>query len=164
MEKQNVKNEVGTSELKNSIISHLTCEISTITTLRNSWRTQVMSLIYIGPFLLVSSIFFGDKEIPTGFHLSRFHWILITTAFICWILLGLVAGLVEYGIWKKCNEWRKLILKIISNEFDITKVSEKSFLHVQRNPPIYISYFIVYILLGTILFCIVYLIVDIFFR
>jgi hypothetical protein len=163
MEKQMEKNQAETAELKNTIIGHLTSEISTITNLRNSWRSQVMSLIYIGPFLLVSSIFFGDKQIPKDFQLSKLHWILVAVAFACWILLGLVAGLVEYGIWKKCNEWRKLILKIISNEVDITKISEKSFLHIQRNPPVYISYFIVYILLGTILFCIVSLIIDIFF-
>jgi hypothetical protein len=164
MENENNKIENTGPALKISIIAHLTNEISTITTLRNSWRNQVMSLIYIGPFLLISSAFFGPKKIPKGFELSRLHWVLIIISFACWISLGLIAGLVEFGIWKKCNEWRILILQIISDKVDITKMNEKLFLHDQSRPPIYISYLIVYILLGTILFCVIYLTANIFFK
>ena len=135
-----------------------------MTTLRNSWRNQVMSLIYIGPFLVLSSILFGNKDIPGSFQLAPIHWLLIITAFCCWIMLGVIAGIIEHRIWNKCNEWRSLILHILSGDIRLNDINKNSFLHVHNRPPVYVSYLVVYILLGTVFLCILYLITDIFFK
>ncbi len=149
------------NEIKKTIITHLSGEISSLTAMRASWRIRIVSLIYVGPFIVLGSIFFGKQPLD-DLKITCPEVILFSILMLLWIAMGFLAGLNEDAINKKCNEWRDVIFKIATNKIQITELEQRSFMH-HHITSIKIQYLGVYALQAVILTLSIWLINLVFF-
>jgi hypothetical protein len=102
---------------KTGMIDYLTKEIETLSTNTMNARNRISFSLLIGPFLVFGSILLSNQR--SGVSLSihtRSAWIALAVAALAFLGLSLTAGLVERGAWKKCNEWRRCIVKLQEGE------------------------------------------------
>jgi len=104
-------------------IEHLSKEIETHTNAIMSFRTKIAFTVFVGPFILLSSVLLSIEKLPTlpkcpsglaGILASLRQPLLILLA--TYLLLGLISGLIEAHMWAQCNRWRRLIVWLSERE------------------------------------------------
>jgi hypothetical protein len=104
-------------------IEHLSKEIETHTNAMMTFRTRIAFIVFLGPFVLLSSILVGTKRMPDIAKLTPWTFIAIGVLCTCYIVLGLVSGMIERGIWRQCNRWRAQIATLVARK-DMNVTSE----------------------------------------
>lgn len=121
-----------------AVIKHLSDDI--INRYNNTivFRTRIAFVIWIGPFIILSSFIVATKG---NFTLDFKDWVVWVCIFIfvtCYLILGRFACGIEQGAWDRCDKYRELIFKIgkQDNLNDITPADYKDNLTWQL-PTIY---------------------------
>jgi hypothetical protein len=155
--KEGLKND--NTEMNEAIIDHLSKEITNYELLRMNFRNRVMAVIYIGPFILFSSVLIGKGKVPSAITINCKEVIGIAGLFISWMVLAWSSANVEKEILNKCNKWRKMIFSILSNG-DISQLLENDFLYKEEKYKIRSGYITVFIVMGFALFSAILLLSD----
>lgn len=96
-------------------INHLSKEIETHTNAMMTYRTRIAFIVFLGPFILLGSVVVGSQRAP---YIAGFSSCTIIAAavflFFCYIVLGLVSGMIERGMWRQCNRWRAQIAALVA--------------------------------------------------
>lgn len=97
-------------------IQHLSKEIETHTNAMMTYRTRIAFIVFVGPFVLLSSVLVVAKRMPNIAKLT--HWTFIAGGILCavYIVLGLVSAMIEGAIWSQCNRWRAQIAGLVARE------------------------------------------------
>jgi len=97
-------------------INHLSKEIETHTNAMMTYRTRIAFIVFVGPFVLLSSVLVGAKRMPNIAKLT--HWTFIAGGVLCavYIVLGLVSAMIEGAMWSQCNRWRAQIASLVARE------------------------------------------------
>ena len=112
------------------LIEHLSKEIQTVTETTMTFRTRIAFFVWIGPFLILSSIVVGTKGL-FRVDLHDFWFQLAMAAFsISYIGLGVLGWLIEHGAWKRCDVLRRKIIEYAKLEsVNSIKPEDKDILH-----------------------------------
>ena len=121
-----MKNVVGfsdssTPEVQNmnrtELTEYLTKEIETLSTNTMTFRSRIAFSVFIGPFLILGSIIVSTSRSGLNLSLdSRSAWIAAVIAGLAFWTLGIISGRIEQGALEKCNQWRRCIIKLQSEE------------------------------------------------
>jgi hypothetical protein len=133
------------------MIEYLSKEIETLSTNTMNMRNRISFSLWIGPFLVLGSIVVVSQR--NGFSLSMRTpgaWVAAVSAALGFWALGYMTGEVEAGAWKKCNEWRRCIIKLQSEEEVAAKELESLILYepiVQKITQVYSLVFLIIIII-----------------
>ncbi|GEM_PF-2613934 len=97
------------------LIEHLSREIQSYTKAMMDFRSRINFTLYVGPFVLMGSYLIATRD--SSFCIVWDTFTIFWSIFlgIIWLLLGLTGSILEEHIWDKCNEWRRLIFQLQSN-------------------------------------------------
>ena len=99
---------------EDKLIDYLSKEIETHTNNLMTFRARINLSVFIGPFALVAALLFRN-DIPRGIHLWSAKTLIPGTLLaLIYLTLGWVCCSIEAQIWRKCNEWRRLIAELSS--------------------------------------------------
>lgn len=134
-----------------SLISHLSNEISTLETARIAWRNRVMSVLFVAPFLVMSSLLIIFRDSNINFEEANYYMLLFSLG--SWILLGLLAGAVELMMWRASNKFRRTIHSLIKNQVevdvnDIVRTSDIDLYVINFKQLIIPIYLVAYFIMG----------------
>ena len=126
------------------LITHLSKEIELITNNAMIFRTRVAFTVLIGPYILLSSVFYATKgDIITLGEMTKTYSLAATVAYI---VLGFVGGGIEWAESNRCNELRKCVLALCPAD------SKEKTAALQQNYnglKIFFVYAIAFMLIGT---------------
>ncbi len=106
---------------EDKLIDYLSKEIETQTNNLMSFRARINLAVFIGPFVLVAALVFRN-DIPRGINLWSAKTLMAGTLLaLIYLTLGWVCCSIEAQIWRKCNDCRKLIAELSSEQ--ITSVA-----------------------------------------
>jgi hypothetical protein len=97
-------------------IKHLSSEIETLTNAAMTFRTRIAFIVYLGPFVLFSSVLVGIDNVPNLASLSSSSIVILSLILCCYLGLGILGGRFERLLWNQCNEWRGLIHSMITEK------------------------------------------------
>jgi hypothetical protein len=124
---------------EDKLIDYLSKEIETQTNNLMTFRARINLAVFVGPFVLMGSLVIRN-DIPRGIHLWSVKTLLPATVLaLIYLTLGWVCGSIEIQIWKKCNEWRKLIAELSSGDTRTVSADQLEFPHRLR-----MAYLVVY--------------------
>lgn len=98
-------------ESKEKLIDHLTKEIEVTINNMMGFRTKSAFIVWIGPYVLLSSVIIatdGDFSLTMNCAMK----LALITASVSYLILGIIAGLIERGFWRRCNILRQCILEL----------------------------------------------------
>ncbi len=100
---------------RDKAIEHITKEIET--TINNIYTFRIRSAftVWIGPFLLLGSVIVAKN----GVYTIEFDLLSVVSgvvAFVLYMGLGIGAGVIEKTNWKRCDDLRKILMGLISEE------------------------------------------------
>lgn len=98
-------------ELQEQVINHLTKEIEIITTNSFAFRTRAAFTVWTGPYLILGSVIIATKG-KFVLAISDRMYVPLVIACISYLLLGLIAGLIEQGTLRRCNALRESIIEM----------------------------------------------------
>ncbi|HJR08463.1 MAG TPA: hypothetical protein VJ842_14475 [Pyrinomonadaceae bacterium] len=117
---------------KTEMVKYLSKEIETLSTNTINARNRISFSLWVGPFLVLGSIIVANQK--NGFSPS-FNtwksWIAAALAALGFCALGYIAGEIEAGAWKKCNEWRQCIIRLQSEDEVTAKDLEELIIYEQ---------------------------------
>ena len=97
--------------LREKLIEHITKEIELITNNMAGFRTKSAFTIWIGPYVLLGSVILATEG---SFTITKSLMNIIAVVVVCvfYLALGVIAGMIERGAWRRCNTLRKSILEL----------------------------------------------------
>ena len=95
-----------------SLIEHFSREIETLTSNIMTFRIRIAFTVFIGPYILLGSIFVGTKGNFTLNTDSVWTWLAIVVASTMFLSLGVASGRIEKQAWRQCEKWRSIIIKL----------------------------------------------------
>jgi len=111
---------------EHKLIEHLSKEIETHTNNLMTFRARVSFAALVGPFVLLGSLLFAAKRIPSASNGRIIIGGLIVMA-LCYLTMGWSAASIERHTWRQCNVWRRLIAKMTSNNTEGVSPEELEF-------------------------------------
>ena len=100
---------------EDKLIDHLSTEIETHTKNMMTFRARVNFAVFVGPFVLLGSLMVSAKGVPRGVTLDKRTIVAGIVLLMSYILMACTCAAIERQMWKKCNVWRGVIARIISN-------------------------------------------------
>jgi cytochrome bd-type quinol oxidase subunit 1 len=99
---------------EDKLIDYLSKEIETHTNNLMTFRARINLAVFVGPFALVAALLFRNS-IPSGINIWSAKTLIAGTLLaLIYLVLGWVCCSIEVQIWRKCNDWRKLIADLSS--------------------------------------------------
>lgn len=95
-----------------SLINHFSREIETLTSSIMSFRNRIVFTVFIGPYLLLGSIFVATNGNFTLNTNSTWVWVAIVVASVIFFALGVASSRIEKLAWRQCEKWRRIIIKL----------------------------------------------------
>jgi|ERR1044072_176920 hypothetical protein len=98
-----------------TLIEHLSREIEAQTKNMMTFRARINFAVFVGPFVLLGSIMVSAKGVPRGITPDKRTILAGIVLLMSYILMACTCAKIERQMWKRCNEWRKTILRIITD-------------------------------------------------
>jgi len=98
------------ANLKTALLSHFSSELINRETLIFSYRTRIGFIGLVGPFIVLGSVIVATG----GMRIENLDAVLGPLALIalCYFLIGIVGGAIEWQAWNHCNRLRRCIVDI----------------------------------------------------
>ena len=101
---------------EDKLIEHLSKEIETHTKNMMTFRARINFAVFVGPFVLLSSLMIGAKGVPRGVTPDIRTIVSAILLLMSYILMASTCAAIERQMWTKCNAWTRIIARIIRNE------------------------------------------------
>jgi hypothetical protein len=98
---------------RGKLIDHISKEIEAQTNNMMAFRTRAILPVFLGPFILLSSVVITAKGIPLAITFDRLTVGAFIGLAVSYLVLGLSAAGIEWQMWEQCNTWRDLIVKLV---------------------------------------------------
>ena len=97
------------------LVAHLSKEIDTQTRSIMDFRTRSNFTIYVGPFIILGTYLFVSKGSSFQYKFGWCEYALLSGLALCWLAIGFGAAIIEKHVWDKCNDWRRLIHRLLTS-------------------------------------------------
>jgi hypothetical protein len=111
-------------EPEENLIEHLSKEIETHTNNLMTFRERINFAVFAGPFIV---FLLAAKGLPHGLSLDRLTIAACVGLALSYVAMGMACATIERHIWKKCNEWRLAIGKIVAGNAAAIKDEDLTF-------------------------------------
>lgn len=109
------------------LIAHLTEEIRTHTTNMMVFRARINFAVFVGPFVLLGSLVVGAKGVPRTISMDFLTILAVVFLAMSYVLMASMCAAIERQMWKRCNIWRGVIMKLATNQSDRITADELLF-------------------------------------
>jgi hypothetical protein len=140
-------------EYGEKLIEHLSTEIATHTKNMMTFRAKINFAVFVGPFVLLGSLMVSAKGVPRSITFDYRTKIAAVLLLMSYILMACTCAAIERQMWRKCNKWRVVILKIITNSSEKIEKEDLVFPESVR-----LGYWLVYIAIIIAFGCAVWIV------
>ena len=100
---------------EDTLIEHFSREIETQTKNMMTFRARINFAVFVGPFVLLGSIMVRANGVPRGVTPDKRTVLAGIVLLMSYILMACTCAKIERQMWKRCNDWRKTIMRILTD-------------------------------------------------
>jgi len=138
---------------KDKLIDHLSTEIATHTTNMMTFRAKINFAVFVGPFVLLGSLMISAKGVPRSIAFDKRTTVAAILLLMSYILMACTCAAIERQMWRKCNKWRAVILRLVTNSSEKIEKEDLVFPESVR-----LGYWLVYVAIIVAFLCAVWLV------
>lgn len=140
-------------EHRDRLIEHLSKEIATHTKNMMTFRAKINFAVFVGPFVILGSLMVSAKGVPRSITFDKRTTVAAILLLMSYILMACTCAAIERQMWRKCNEWRSVILRLVTNSSEKLKKEDLDFPESVR-----LGYWLVYVAIIIAFGCAVWLV------
>ena len=140
-------------EHSDKLIEHLSKEIETHTKNMMTFRAKINFAVFVGPFVLLGSLMVSAKGVPRSIDFDKRTTIAAILLLMSYILMACTCAAIERQMWRKCNQWRAVIFRLVTNSPEPIEERDLNFPESVR-----LGYWLVYVAIIVAFGCAVWLV------